>query len=117
MIENLDRIKQEARTQIVNCPSRDELEKLRVHYVGKKGVITALLHSLKDLEADKRREMGARLNQIKQEFEKELGLKQSELDRKEIEKELSGSSKIDLTLPGLFSVQKGSLHQIGRAHV
>lgn len=112
MIENIDRIKQEARTQILNCPSREELQNLRVHYMGKKGVITALLHSLKDLEAEKRREMGARLNQVKQDFEKELGLKQSEFDRAAVEKELSNSSGIDLTLPGIFTSEAGSLHPV-----
>jgi phenylalanyl-tRNA synthetase alpha chain len=112
MIENIDRLKEEARTQISSAPNSDELEKLRVHYVGKKGVLTGLLHSLKDLDPEKRKKMGALLNEVKVQFERELTLRQSQLKKADLDKELEGSASLDLTLPGQFAIQAGSLHPI-----
>ena len=112
MTENIDRLKEEARVQISSAPNSDELERLRVHYVGKKGVLTSLLHSLKDLDPDKRKQVGALLNKVKEEFEKELHLRQTELKKVRLEKELEGATTLDVTLPGQFAIQSGSLHPI-----
>lgn len=114
MIENLERIREEARSQISTAPDPRELDRLRVHYLGKKGLLTSLLHQLKDLSPDKRREMGAVLNQVKTDFETEFDRRHSELARVGIEKELSKAGTLDLTLPGQYILPLGSLHPITR---
>lgn len=112
MIENIERIREEARTQISNAPDPQELDRLRVHYVGKKGVLTGLLHQLKDLDPEKRKTVGAILNEVKEDFERVLTLRQTELSRRELEKELSSATPIDFTLPGQYAIGMGSLHPI-----
>lgn len=114
MIENIERIRDEARSQISSAPDPQELDRLRVHYLGKKGLLTGLLHQLKDLAPEKRKEMGAVLNQVKTDTEKHIDLRQTELARQEIEKELSKSPSLDLTLPGQYAVHLGSLHPVNR---
>ncbi len=85
MIENIHRIREEARSRISIAPDTHELERLRVHYLGKKGLLTGLLHSLKDLSPDTRREMGAVLNEVKTDFESILTKRQGELDHQQVE--------------------------------
>lgn len=114
MNDNIERILTEVRDNVASAPTREELEKLRVHYVGKKGVLTGLLHQLKDLPADQRKQMGAKLNEVKTDVEKVLKLRQSELSKKELEEELAKAPALDLTLPGTFSSSLGSLHPVTR---
>jgi phenylalanyl-tRNA synthetase alpha chain len=114
MIENIQRIREEARTQISSAPDPQELDRLRVHYLGKKGLITGLLHQLKDYDQTRRKEIGAILNQIKTDFESDLDQRQQELTRLELEKELAKSGVVDVTLPGQYSVAMGSLHPVTR---
>ena len=40
MIDNIHRIREEARTQISSASDPQELDRLRVHYLGKKGLIS-----------------------------------------------------------------------------
>ena len=114
MNDNLESILSEVRNTVSAAPSKEELERLRVHYVGKKGVITSLLHQLKDLPAEKRKEFGAKLNSVKTDVEKVLKLRQSELGRKDLEEQLSQAPALDLSLPGQYSSASGSLHPVTR---
>jgi len=112
MIENIHRIREEGRSLISSAPSPQELDHLRVHYLGKKGLLTGLLHQLKDLDNNRRREVGALLNQLKTDLESHFDHRQVELRRLEIEKELASSSPIDFTLPGRHFAGVGSLHPV-----
>ena len=56
MIDNIQRLRDEAKVQISDAPTSEDLERLRVQYLGKKGILTTFLHQLKELEPDKRRE-------------------------------------------------------------
>lgn len=114
MNDNLEHILSEVRNHVSTAPTREELERLRVHYVGKKGVITSLLHQLKDLPAEKRKEMGARLNDVKTDVEKVLKARQSELNRKALEEQLNSAPALDLTLPGQYATSAGALHPVTR---
>ena len=99
MIDHIQRIRDEAETKISSAPDTQELDRLRVQYLGKKGLITGLLHQLKELAPEKRREMGAVLNKIRDEFESALTGRHDILARKKIESELTQGTPLDLTLP------------------
>src|SRR5947209_5095680 len=104
MIDHIQRIRDEAETKISSAPDAQELDRLRVHYLGKKGLITGLLHQLKDLSPDKRREMGAVLNKIKEEFESALSGRQEQLQRARLDTELTSSAPLDLSLSGQYAL-------------
>lgn len=112
MIDHIQRIRDEAEARISSAANTDELEKLRVHYLGKKGLITALLHQLRELSQEKRREVGAVLNRIKEEFETSFLTRQQELYRTTIDQEVGKTPPLDLTLPGQFVTGLGSLHPV-----
>ncbi|MBY0371805.1 phenylalanine--tRNA ligase subunit alpha [bacterium] len=114
MIDNIQRIQDEARSRITSAPDTGELERLRVHYLGKKGLLTSMMVQLRDLTPEKRREAGAMLNRVKQDFESFFTNRQDELERKQVEQELANSPRLDVTLPGYYPVEAGSLHPITR---
>jgi phenylalanyl-tRNA synthetase alpha chain len=114
MIENIQRLGDEARSKIQLASDAQELERIRVQYLGKKGLLTELLHQLKSLDPDRRKEVGAVVNRVKADFESHFGQRLQELDRVAIEKELANAKPLDLTLPGYVPVPQGSLHPVTR---
>jgi phenylalanyl-tRNA synthetase alpha chain len=114
MTDNIERIQEEARSRITSAPDTGELERLRVHYLGKKGLITSLMAQLRDLAPDKRREAGAKLNRVKEDFESIFTTRQGELEARQVEAELTRTPPLDVTLPGTYAIQSGSLHPITR---
>jgi phenylalanyl-tRNA synthetase alpha chain len=114
MIDNIQRIQEEARSRITSAPDTGELERLRVHYLGKKGLITSLLAQLRDLAPDKKREAGAMLNRVKEDFEAFFQSRQNALELLQVEQELKNTPRIDVTLPGTYTMTPGSLHPVTR---
>jgi phenylalanyl-tRNA synthetase alpha chain len=89
----------------VNSP--DKLEQWRIRYLGRKSELVQYLRSLSDVPIEQRRIIGARANEIKQNFEEKLHEKKVNL-----EKELVNAlreKRLDVTLPGK-QVSLGRLH-------
>lgn len=87
-----------------------DIEKLRVEYLGRKGIVTLLLRKLGTLSREERPKAGQLLNQTKGEIEKLLKIKEMEIEKLEKEKRLQGEG-IDLTLPGR-KLGRGTAHPI-----
>jgi len=87
-----------------------DIEKLRVEYLGRKGIVTLLLRKLGSFSAEERPKAGQLLNQSKREIEELLKIKEIEIEKLEKEKRLQGEG-IDITLPGR-KVDKGTIHPI-----
>lgn len=75
-VESLEKSIQQ---DIGQAPDLDELEKARVRYLGRKGLVTSLLKSIKDAPAAERRGIGAVSNRLKQLAEKAHGDRLAEL--------------------------------------
>ena len=60
MADNLSDLSNSAIKEIKECSSSNELESLRVKYLGKKGSITAALKSLSSIEPNERPAYGKR---------------------------------------------------------
>ncbi|WP_367273186.1 phenylalanine--tRNA ligase subunit alpha [Acidithiobacillus sp.] len=96
--------------RIAGAPDLRALEALRVHYLGKKGVLTQAIQSLAKLEPEARREAGQRLNRLKGEVQDWLEARRKVLESQALAERLNAES-VDITLPGR-AVQHGSLHPI-----
>lgn len=70
MAIDLNNIRQEISEFIIN--SAEEAEQFRIKYLGKKGIIKDLSAELKNIEADKRRQFGQQLNELKDLAEQKL---------------------------------------------
>ena len=88
--------------------SSQEVETLRVEFMGKKGKVTDLMAGLKDVPNDKKREMGIMLNELKNEITLGLENKKQAISQAEIQAEIEACPQIDYSLP--VSTQTGSLH-------
>jgi len=92
--------------------SVDELELLRVHYLGKKGVLTEQLKSLGALPVDQRPAAGAAINAAKLQVQDAISARRDQLDQQEAARQLA-QEKIDITLPGRRR-SAGGLHPVTR---
>lgn len=87
-----------------------ELEAIRVDYLGKKGKLTDILKGLVHLPADEKPKMGQLVNQTKREINAHLDSKHEALKEKQLQEKLAAEC-IDVTLPGRGN-QAGSLHPV-----
>ena len=110
MTDDLDQLLQEAVRSISVAPDIKTLEHYRVHYLGKKGIITESLKNLGKLSVAERPSVGQRINHIKKEIQTTIETVSDTLKQKQITEQLN-QEYIDITLPGRAQNQ-GTLHPI-----
>ncbi len=88
----------------------EELEKIRVEYLGKKGFITELMQEMKSLTPEEKKAFGQAVNVLKNEVNDAITQKREELKQKEIELENSRMPLCDLSMPPVLD--RGSYHPI-----
>jgi phenylalanyl-tRNA synthetase alpha chain len=109
-MENLDHLKEEALAKVAASTELQDLETLRVNYLGKKGEITALLKTLGKLSAEERPKAGALINEVKAEVADCINAKKEALESQALAEQLA-AERIDITLPGRQQ-NVGSLHPV-----
>ena len=112
MKEKIEKIKKESAEKIKNLVDLKSLEELRIEYLGKKGELTALLKSLREVVESERPVVGNLLNETRNNLEKLISEKEKELKEKELNRKLE-EEKIDITLPG-SKLKRGSIHPLNR---
>ena len=65
MKEQLEKIKEEALRQIESSEALEKLNDIRVSYLGKKGELTNLLKSMKDVAPEDRPKVGQMVNDVR----------------------------------------------------
>ncbi|MBW4442595.1 MAG: phenylalanine--tRNA ligase subunit alpha [Plectolyngbya sp. WJT66-NPBG17] len=106
----LDTIRQEATHTIAQTTTLDQLEQLRVKYLGKKGPIPQVLGGMGKLDPAERPRIGARANEVKEAIQIEIDQKKAALQTAAIAAQLE-SETIDVTMPGVGRPQ-GRLHPL-----
>jgi phenylalanyl-tRNA synthetase alpha chain len=96
--------------RVESCADLPKLEEVRVRFLGRKGELTELLKSLKDLSLDDKKEAGPKAQALKGSFESALESRRAALeeagDAAALEKDA-----VDLTLPSIRA-PRGRLHPI-----
>ncbi len=103
--EELERIRKEATASIELAASPEEIEALRVKYLGRKGMVSLLLRTIRDLPEKERPKAGEIGNRVRQELEGRLEQKSSDLQ------ERVQRRTVDVTLPGR-PIPRGRKHLI-----
>ena len=98
MKEKLQKIKEEAMNRIAASDDLTKLNDVRVAVLGKKGELTAVLKSMKDLLPEERPAFGQLVNEVRSEIEDKLENAKKALEAKELELRLQ-NEVIDVTLP------------------
>ncbi len=112
MLSEIASIRDEALSGLPSIKTRDDLNAWRVHNLGRKSRLQAVLRSLGSLPAEERKEAGSQANRLKNELEGLLEEKEEALDR-QLAEELASKESLDVTLPGR-PVELGRLHPITR---
>ncbi|TXH01532.1 MAG: phenylalanine--tRNA ligase subunit alpha [Candidatus Moraniibacteriota bacterium] len=115
MEENLLQIKNEAMSQILSAEA-DEIERIYIDYLGKKGKLTLALKDLPNVEIEKRAEIGKLANEIKDSLEEQINDKRLDLKKESKKATLTKSrgEELDITMPGIMP-PVGSLHLVTQA--
>ena len=82
-----------------NVNTQEDIEKLRVKYLGKKGELTAILKQMGKLSPEERPIMGQLANEVRAKLEKSIKEKSAKIKEQELKTKLD-IEKIDVTLPG-----------------
>ena len=102
----------EAQAEIVAAGSLDDLDAVRVRFLGRQGRVTAESKALRTLEPELRPEAGRRLNDGRKAIADALEARRSELSRSALESRLD-AERLDVTLPGR-ALSSGGLHPVTR---
>ena len=111
-MQNLKEITEQARAALDELHNKglDALEAFRVEYFGKKGHFTQLMQGLRDVAAEERPAIGAKINEAKQAVLDILNAKKEEFEQAALNAQLE-KEKVDVSLPGR-KVEIGGLHPV-----
>ena len=99
MKQQLEAIRKAALDAISDAGKAEDLEALRVRYLGKKGELTAVLKQMGKLSAEERPVIGQLANDVRAKLEANIEEKAKELADKAMELKLK-SEAVDVTIPG-----------------
>ncbi|MCL1666661.1 phenylalanine--tRNA ligase subunit alpha [Elizabethkingia ursingii] len=103
MLEKIEELL--GQVQQFHTKNKEEIEKFRIAFIGKKGSVTELFEKFKDVPNEQKKEFGQKINTLKQAVNTKIE------DLKAGISEETTTEKIDLTKPG-FPEELGSRHPI-----
>ncbi|MDD3580252.1 MAG: phenylalanine--tRNA ligase subunit alpha [Desulfobacca sp.] len=111
ILAELKKLEQEATAQIAQAADDAALERLRVQYLGRKGALTSILRSVRELPPEMRPQAGQEGNRVKQTLEQALSQAQDRLQAAAQQRQRQVG--LDVTLPGRRP-PLGRMHPITR---
>jgi phenylalanyl-tRNA synthetase alpha chain len=99
MKDKLKKIMDDAMEQIDATQQLDKLGEIKVSFLGKKGELTSILKSMKDVAPEDRPKVGQMVNEARAKIEEKLEEKKTAFE-KAIREEKMKAETIDVTLPG-----------------
>ena len=107
---DLDALKADLKKDFSEISSQEELNILKVKYLGKKGHISELSKNIKNLSKKDRPEFGKAIGELRKFCEENIFTAQKKIEASSIKESLE-KDQIDITLPGSFKSQ-GKLHPL-----
>ncbi|NOX09950.1 MAG: phenylalanine--tRNA ligase subunit alpha [Gammaproteobacteria bacterium] len=112
MSDELQALVEQATQQINAANDESALDAVRVHYLGKKGLLTEQLKQLGKLPGDQRKQAGQAINLAKREVQLAIENRKQVLAEQALAHKLA-SETIDVSLPGRGQVS-GGIHPVTR---
>lgn len=106
--EALEKIEEQAGTELASVSDAKQLEEIRVKFLGKKGELTAILKQMGGLSAEERPVIGQLANKVRADIEEKIEKRKNELKDELLSKKLR-EEVLDVTLPG-------KTRKIGKLH-
>ena len=112
MQSKIDEIKKLAEEKISEIKNSQDLQELKVQFLGKKSELSNLLKGLGALTTEERPKVGALVNEARKEIEEKLSIAEEQIKSKMLEEKIEKET-IDITLPAT-KIQRGSKHPVNR---
>jgi phenylalanyl-tRNA synthetase alpha chain len=109
-VNQITDLQNRALAEISASDDLQQLDDLRVRYLGKKGEVTAQLKSLGSMEPEQRKSFGQSVNAVRDSLNQAITGRRQTLESTALEQKLL-SEKVDVTLPGRGE-QRGGLHPV-----
>ena len=97
--DKIEAIKSAVSYQLAASQALQDVQDIRVKYLGKKGELTAIMKELKNLSKEERPKVGQLVNAARSVIEEQVKAKMEALKEQALEQKIQ-SEKIDITLPG-----------------
>jgi phenylalanyl-tRNA synthetase alpha chain len=109
MIERIEELRAQGEAEIAAARGADELEQLRVRYLGRKAELPQMLRGVAQLEPAQRGAVGKAANEARQALDALIEARGEQLGGAELEAQLQ-ADRVDVTLPGAPPQPIGRLH-------
>lgn len=113
-MENIEDLKAQTLEQIAKAADVKALDDIKIAVLGKKGVLTEQMKGLALLGLEEKKQMGQKLNVVKNEIEQALDVKKEDLSAKELNEKLAKET-IDVTLP-VRDENIGRIHPVSKIY-
>ncbi|MCI7048312.1 MAG: phenylalanine--tRNA ligase subunit alpha [Megasphaera elsdenii] len=112
MSDKIEAIKAAVNEQLAKSEHLQDVQDIRVKFLGKKGELTAIMKEMKNFSKEERPKIGQLVNTARNAIEEQLKAKLEEVKAQELAAKIE-SEKIDITLPGRKPVMghEHPLHQ------
>jgi phenylalanyl-tRNA synthetase alpha chain len=107
VLERIAELRRKAEAEIASAGGAEELEDVRIRYLGRKSELTAILRGIGGLPAEQRGPVGEVGNEARERLEGLIEARRREIEDAELERGLAGDG-IDVTLPGAPAVATGA---------
>lgn len=97
--QTLNELRQQGLEQIQAAANLEELNQIRIKYLGKKGPINQALRQMKTVTAEQRPQIGALANTVRDDLQTAITQTKDQLNQKQLAVQLAQET-IDVTLPG-----------------
>lgn len=110
--DKIEAIKAAVNEQLAKSEHLQDVQDIRVKFLGKKGELTAIMKEMKNFSKEERPKVGQLVNTARNAIEEQLKAKMEEVKAQELAAKIE-SEKIDITLPGRKPVMghEHPLHQ------
>ncbi len=108
--ETIGAMQQAVQERLLHCRTAQDVQAVRVQYLGKKGELTALLKGMKNVPPAERPAFGQLVNAARSALEAKLQERQAEVEEQEMATRLQ-SETLDITLPSRQPV-RGHMHPL-----
>ncbi|MBW2634427.1 MAG: phenylalanine--tRNA ligase subunit alpha [Deltaproteobacteria bacterium] len=108
-MESIEQIEKQAIDELGTVKDTESINDLRVHYLGRKGVLTGIMRNISQMPKEERPSAGKKANQVK-------GILEKAFDNalQQLESDPSGADgRIDVSLPGR-ATRAGALHPVSQ---
>lgn len=110
MLENLQKILDDAQNQVAEIKDKVSLTQTSALFLGKNGALSGLMKNLRELPVEQKREMGEQLNILRDNLVKLFKDKENEINAAILNEKLE-KERVDVTIP-VKPLECGCLHPI-----